>query len=246
MTQRLCLTASNLILNLNILLTCHRFLIHLKMRNTLVLIIVFCLASPLAKTQSVFIPETSFGIKLGGNLSTVSFDPRVEQDLYSGFVGGLVFKHISQKSLGIQVELNYLQAGWSENLESPNYYSRRLNYIQLPTMTHINFGKKKTRFFINLGSYFSYLVSDIETTDLIADEEEKIYYGQDIDHQLDFGFCFGLGLSRNTSIGIIQISSRVNYGFISLFDYSAETPFDKSSNQIAEFTLSYLLMRRSK
>ena len=213
----------------------------MKMRNTLIIIFVLCLASPLAKTQSVFIPETNFGIKLGGNLSMVSFDPRVEQDLNFGFVGGLVFKHISQKSLGIQVELNYLQAGWSENLESTNNYSRRLNYIQVPAMTHINFGKRKTRFFINLGSYFSYLVSDIETIDLIAGEEEQIYYGTDIENQVDFGLCFGLGLSRNTSIGLFQIESRINYGLSSFFDYTADTPFDKSSNQIAELTLSYLM-----
>ena len=211
------------------------------MRNTLVIIIVLCLSSPFAKTQNVFVPETNFGIKLGGNLSMVSFDPGVEQDLSFGFVGGLVFKHISQKSLGIQVELNYLQAGWSENLESPNIYSRRLNYIQLPTMTHINFGKRKTRFLINLGPYFSYLVSDLETIDLMDDEEEQIYYGQDIENQVDFGLCFGLGISRNTSIGLIQIETRVNYGMSSFFDYSADTPFDKSSNQIAELTLSYLM-----
>lgn len=211
------------------------------MRNTLVLIIVLCLSSPLAKTQSVFIPETNFGIKLGGNLSMVSFDPRVEQDLYFGFVGGLVFKHVSQKSLGIQVELNYLQAGWSENLESTNYYSRRLNYVQLPTMMHIIFGKGNTRFLLNLGSYFSYLVSDIETIDLIAGEEEQIYYGKDIENQVEFGLCFGLGLSKNTSIGLFQIESRINYGLSSFFDYTSDTPFDNSSSQTAELSLSYLM-----
>lgn len=215
--------------------------LQLKMRNILVIIIVLCLSSTLAKTQSVFVPETNFGIKVGGNLSNVSFDPLVEQDLNFGFVGGLVFKHISQKSLGIQVELNYFQAGWSENLESPNNYSRRLNYIQLPAMTHIIFGKRKTRFLINLGSYLSYLVSDLETIDLIAGEEEQVYYGQDIENKVDFGFCFGLGLSRNTSIGLFQIESRINYGLSSFFDYTADTPFDKSSNQTVELTLSYLI-----
>ena len=211
------------------------------MRNTLVIIIVLCLASPLAKTQSVFVPETNFGIKLGGNLSMVSFDPTVGQDLNFGFVGGLVFKHIAQKSLGIQVELNYLQAGWSENLESSNTYSRRLNYIQLPAMTHINFGKKKTRFLFNIGSYLSYLVSDIETIDLSAGEEEKSYYGQEIENQLEFGLCFGLGLSVNTSIGLFQIEGRINYGLSSFFDYTTDTPFYNSSNQTAELTLSYLM-----
>ena len=171
----------------------------------------------------------------------VSFDPLVEQDLNFGFVGGLVFKHISQKSLGIQVELNYLQAGWSENLESPNTYSRRLNYVQLSAMTHINFGKRKTRFFFNLGSYLSYLVSDLEPIDLIDGEEERIYYGKDIENQIEFGLCFGLGLSKNTSIGLFQIEGRINYGLSSFFDYTADTPFDKSSIQTAELTLSYLI-----
>ena len=108
-------------------------------------------------------------------------------------------------------------------------------------MTHIIFGKRKTRFLINLGSYLSYLVSDLETIDLIAGEEEQVYYGQDIENKVDFGFCFGLGLSRNTSIGLFQIESRINYGLSSFFDYTDNTPFDKSSSQAAEVTLSYLM-----
>ncbi len=208
------------------------------MKIFLIVAIVF-FSVALANSQNTFTPETSFGVKLGGSISKVSFDPLIEQEYKSGILGGLVFRHISQKSLGIQIELNYLEAGWSENLEPPNEYSRRLNYIQLPFMSHFNIGGGKTRLFFNLGPYVSYLLSDSEKVNLISEEEIKEHYGKDLNAQLEYGICGGMGFSRYFSFGIFQIEGRVNQSLINIFKSNSE-PFDGSLNQIGEISVSYL------
>ena len=96
------------------------------------------------------------GLNGGMAASTVNFNPKVSQSFLIGYTGGLVFRQISQKSLGFQAELNYMQRGWQE---SDGNYSRQLNFIELPIMTHFNFGKK-FRFFFNIGPKLGYLISE--------------------------------------------------------------------------------------
>ncbi len=192
-------------------------------------------------SQVDFKPESNIGIKIGGNISTVIFNPAISQNINYGFIGGLSFKHIEQKSLGIQIELNYMQAGWNENLDSTQSYSRRLNYIQSPLMSHFNFGNNKTRFFINFGPYISYLISESETIDNISEEKEESYYRTKIANRAEFGLCFGLGFTQYTSIGILQIEGRGNMSLSNIFKETSEVPFVSSKNLTIELTLSYFI-----
>ncbi len=210
------------------------------MRRPLILLLVIALTTLTANSQYVFKKETNLGVKAGGTLSMVTFDPKVDQKLNFGFTGGLVFKHVEQKSLGIQLEVNFLQAGWTESLDTTNSYSRRLNYIQIPFMTHVIFGEGKTRFFLNLGPYGTFLLSEKEHINLIEGEEGNEYYGQDIDSKAEFGLCAGIGLSKNTSIGMFQLEGRFNFSLSNMFD-SSESVFTSSKNQTIELSLSYLL-----
>lgn len=211
------------------------------MRKIVFPIIILILSSLVIKAQTAFEPETNFGIKLGGVTSRVAFDPTIIQYFDYNIIGGFVFKHIAQKGLGIQVELNYLQAGWNESLDSTSNYQRQLNYLQLPLMTHVNIGAGKTRIVFNLGSYISFLISDKEKINLINEEEEKIYYRTKIENKMQFGLCVGLGVSRYTSFGIFHIEGRINLSLGNIFENTAETPFDSSTAQIAELSLYYLI-----
>ena len=55
-----------------------------------------------------------------------------------------MFRLISEPHIGFQVEVNYTQKGWNEDSTG---YSRRLNYVSMPVMTHVNIGKKAMRFY---------------------------------------------------------------------------------------------------
>jgi hypothetical protein len=211
------------------------------MRKFFFLITILCFTHLVAFSQSTFIPETNLGLKLGGTLSRVNFNPRINQGLHIGYTGGFVFKYIPQKSLGIQLELNYLQVGWNESLDSTNAYSRSLDYVQVPFMTHACIGQGNTRFLLNLGPYLSLLVRDKEKINLLAEEEERIYYRNKIENPIEFGLCLGIGFCISTPVGLFQVESRVHYSLTSIFQETEETPFLASQNQSVELTLSYLL-----
>ena len=208
-------------------------------RKTLLLFILLCISLQ-AFNQKVFVPESYLGLKAGATISSVMFTPRVGQETNPGFVGGFVFKHFGQRNLGIQLEMNYLQAGWTESLESPDSYSRRLNYLQIPFMTHANLGKRKTRVVLNVGPYISLLLSEKEQIKLENEENAEIYYRTEIDNVGDFGLAFGLGLLRHTSIGTIQIEGRLNQGLSSIYESGFDTTFQYSRNQIIEVALYYM------
>ena len=67
-----------------------------------------------------------------------------------GFNGGATIRWNTEPNLGIQAELNFTQHGWEEKFEEkPQYkYSRTVNYMELPFLTHIHFGSKRVRVFV--------------------------------------------------------------------------------------------------
>ena len=210
------------------------------MKKTVLIIATLFLAF-VVSAQEEFEPETYFGIKLGANTAGIFSDPLIYQKINPGFASGLVFKHVSQKNMGIQMELNYNQVGWSENLDSTNTYKRRLDYIQLPFMTQITLGKQKTQYVINLGPYVSYLLSDKEEINLVDEDEEKSYYGQNVRNKAEIGFCFGLGVLRHTSMGLFQLELRGSTSITDVFKNTTDSPYASSKNINAEITLAYMI-----
>ncbi len=193
------------------------------------------------KAQNDFKPETYFGIRQGVNISRVSFDPLVEQEIYSGYSAGVVFSHISQKSLGIYTELNYLQSGWESASDSNYFYSRRLNYLHLPLLTQINIGNKNSRILIHLGPSFSYLISESENTNIIDKDGANEYVGRSVKNKFDYGLCFDFGFLQKTSIGSFQLMARFDQSLNSLFETSGGAYYRTSMNQVFELSLAYLL-----
>lgn len=211
------------------------------MKKAIIIHLLLLLPLNIAFSQRAFIPESNLGVKIGANIAMVSFNPSVNQNLFLGVLGGLSFKHIEQKSLGILLELNYLQAGWDENLDSTNVYSRRLNYIQIPFMTHVNIGQGKVRFVFNVGPYFSFLLNDKEQSYLIQEFQPQEYYYRKIDNRFGYGLCLGVGFSLHTSIGIFQLEGRFNQSLTNLFRSSSDFLYNSSLNQTADISLSYFI-----
>jgi len=191
--------------------------------------------------QKQFEPEAYLGVKFGGNISGVYSDPFINQKINSGITSGFVFNYISQENLGIQLELNYKQSGWNEDLDSTNIYTRQLNIVELPFMTHVKIGHKKTKIVFNIGPYISYLLSENERMELLDATEEKPYYGESIDNKASIGLCLGLGISRETSIGLFQLESRISSSISDHFNSNSVFPFSSSKNLNAELSLLYLI-----
>lgn len=98
-------------------------------------------------------PRISVGGKAGVSLAMMSFSPSVKQSWNMGTAGAVTFRYTEEKLFGLVAELGWVQRGWKENFEEhPFAYSRSLTYINLPILTHIYFGSRRFKTFINLGT----------------------------------------------------------------------------------------------
>ncbi len=207
------------------------------MKKILLLCIVFSFMR--LEAQEKFQPKNFVGINLGASASKMNFNPVVEQDINIGYGGGFIFKHFSEKTLGLQVELNFTQKGWAEKLEANNIYSRRLNYIELPCMTHVEVGKSNKRLFLNVGPCFSLMFSDKEKISLEDEKGLEKHYQVKIDNKLEFGAAFGIGLTRSTSYGELQFEIRGNQGITGIFGNKSNNLFSFSQNQQVGVKIAY-------
>ena len=119
----------------------------------MLLLSIVCIAQPRLRR-----PEIYVGAHAGVMASTMLFKPSVaNMDLLQSPLstnGGLVFRYAGHKVCAIQAEVNYMSRGWHEMIRldhgTMDYY-RTLDYIEVPLLMHLYFGKERFRGFINLG-----------------------------------------------------------------------------------------------
>ena len=203
--------------------------------------LIFIFTSVLSAQRKEYIPELYVGVNFGATGSMVNFDPAVEQSYLQAYNGGLVFRYIAQKSLGFQSELNYSQRGWNE---SDGNYTRQLNYIELPILTHFNFGNK-FRFFFNIGPKFSYLISEkVLINNNIENTLEQ--HAEAVQNKLDYGFCGGIGFLLNLKGQVIQFDARANYSMTNVFSNAKKDYFATSNNMNVSVNIGWLMQMKNK
>lgn len=207
--------------------------------------------------------DLSVGITGGAALSSVSFDPTVKQGQHVAPAFGLAMRYTSEKYFNtycaLQVELNYVQMGWKENVldihgnELPDTYQRDLTYIQLPMFAHLSWGRyeRGVMFYINLGPQVGFCISEGDKRSAtftlneegVPDRPNNLYgqYDMSLKHKFDYGIAGGAGVELNTKIGHIDLEGRYYYGLSDIFGNSKKDLFSRSSNQNIEIRLAYLL-----
>ena len=196
---------------------------------------IFLFSTNLFAQPSFEKPEIYFGTTQGISASMINFSPSVNQEMLLGYNGGFIFRYITEKNVGLQVELNYFQRGWKE---TDAIYSRRLNYIELPFMTHIYFGNK-TRFFFNIGPKISYLLSEnVLRNETVS--SEKVEQVKSVENPFDYGICGGLGFMFKISKNVFQLDARANYSLSDIFSNNKTDYFDTSNNINVSLNLGWL------
>ena len=207
---------------------------YLTMRK-LFLYVLIAVSVSLSAQDRLDKPEMYLGVNLGVTESTVMFKPTVNQGFLMGYNGGLVFRYIAEKNVGMQAELNFSQRGWQE----PNgLYSRQLNYIELPFMTHIYIGNKN-RVFFNLGPKISYLLSEKTLVNKTANSTDSQHI-TDVQQPFDYSVCAGLGILFNVNGRILQLDTRANYGFSDIFNNTKSDTFSNSNSFNLSVNLAWL------
>ena len=195
------------------------------------------------------------GVNLGMNLNTVSFQPQIKQKAQNGMEFGFTARYMSEKYFkmmcGIQAEINYSQRGWKENIEdgSGNTYSRTMNYLEIPLLAHLAFGKdeleKGMKFFVNMGPQISYFLSEKEK---MSEEWNPNYrpngvnqqYGKMVENKFDYGILGGLGVELSTKYGHFLLEGRYYYGLSDFWGSSKKDEFSRSGHSYIGIRLTYL------
>lgn len=128
--------------------------------------------------------QFAVGFQAGYNLNKVDFVPKVNLGTHMGLTGGLVARYTCEKYFkticSIQMEFNYSQLGWKEdirdasdnpvhlrdNQEENERFKHNINYFQIPILAHLAWGKEKQglNFFFNAGPVLGfYLDHDVDS-----------------------------------------------------------------------------------
>lgn len=192
------------------------------------------------------------GVAGGLNLSRMDLQPQVRQTQLKGINGGISARYTSEKYFSMicaaQLEVNFSQRGWEEEFDNdiPYSYSHTLNYIEIPFMAHLSWGKEPRglQFFINLGPQIGFLLGDSEKYGggLIPEERPESIrpiYGKEIDKSFDYGIVGGAGLELKTKAGNFFVEGRYYYGLSDIFNNSKIDDFGRSANQVIGIRLGY-------
>jgi len=180
-------------------------------------------------------PEIYIGANFGQTGSMVGFKPTINQGFLLGYNGGFVFRYIGDKYMGVQAELNFSQRGWNEK---SGLYSRQLNYVELPFLTHMYLGNKG-RVFFNVGPKISYLLSEKVLVNGTPNTETQ--HTTLVQNPFDYGLCAGLGFLFNIKRNVFQLEARGYYALSDVFSNDKRDYFATSNNMNASVNLAWLI-----
>lgn len=204
-----------------------------------------------ALAETHYKPHISIGARGGIDLSKVSFTPSVKQGWQQGSTGAITFRYTEEKLFGLIAEAGWTQRGWSENYELlPFQYSRSITYIKIPLLTHIYFGSRRFKGFVNLGPEISFLIGSSINSNFDYNnpkgvegyprnrQTEQLY--TDINNKFDYGICAGVGIEfyvqpRHS----VVLEARFYYGLGNIYPSSKADTFSASRNMSLEVTAGY-------
>lgn len=201
--------------------------------------------------QTHYKANIAIGVKGGADMSRVFFNPGVPQSFQFGGIAGLSFRYIEENHFGLIAEVNWTQRGWKESFNNTPYrYSRTLNYIQIPVMAHIYFGRRG-RFFFNAGPEIGFFLSDSTdanfnpwNTEALPDfpntNRTNIQQTMPVNQKIDYGISAGLGgefsVNRRHSL---YLEARFYYGLGNVLKSGRTDPFNASNQMSVSLCLGY-------
>ncbi len=205
----------------------------------------------LCSAETHYKPHITIGAKGGVSMAQMSFSPSVKQSFNMGSCGAVTVRYTEEKLFGIIAELGWTTRGWKENFEeAPLNYSRSLTYINLPILTHIYFGSRRFKTFVNLGPQFAYMIGSSINSDFdyanpgsvsgFPSNRQTEQMKLDISNRFDYGICASIGFEfyvqpRHS----VVLEGRYYYGLGNIFPSRKADYFSASRNMNIEITLGY-------
>jgi len=221
------------------------------MQKSVYLIFIIFFSSIGLQSQHTFRTEWAIGASGGIGFSRASFSPRVKERMLFGLNGGITARWITEKNLGLQLEINLKQQGWSEDfslvenmpIDNP-FYNRRMTYVDIPLFTHIYFGSETVRFFVNMGPQIGLFLSEHTNENLQGNDtpnKPNAQHTLPVSNKIEWGLGGGPGMELRTGIGFFLLEGRYYYGLSDFYSTRHGDDFSKAANQIISVKLTYLI-----
>lgn len=205
------------------------------------------------RAQRYYSPNVSIGGKGCMTMSEISFSPTIRQSMLQGIMMGATFRYTEERNFGLIAELNLTQRGWKEDFEEhPFDYSRSLTYLEIPVLTHIYFGGRKVKGFVNLGPSVSYMIASKISANFDYSDVKSVagfpthnrmteQLNSTIKNKMDYGINAGLGMeyfiNRRNSL---MLEARLYYGLGNIFPAAKADTFAASRNISIQASLGYM------
>lgn len=234
------------------------------MKNLSIKSSIFLLIACLSLTANAQVgkPRQDFSVGFSGGytLNKVSFAPRTIKQMFKGgeqfgFATRYVCEKYYNSICAIQLELNYKNLGWQEDIDDNpavgvinNQFTRNLSCFELPFFFQMGWGKERKgmKFLFEAGPFVQYF---FHSSDKKYGEpwnpdarpgDVNYQYTHDIDNKISYGIGAGLGGELSTSVGHFIIGGRYYYGLGDMYDNSKKGYFARSANGTIEIRLTYL------
>lgn len=217
----------------------------MHLRHIFITMLLLILSIAVSAQPRLRTPEMYVGAHAGAMASTMIFKPNIANiDIMQSPLtinGGLVFRYAGHKVCAIQTELNYMQRGWRETItlgQTTMNYTRQLDYIEIPLLMHLYFGKERFRGFFNLGPQIGYCIRDVATP---LPEGVTAPHYLPIDKPFDWGLAGGLGCYyRTRHIGLFQLEARFNFSMGTTYNNRKVDYFSQSNAMNLSLNFAYL------
>ena len=241
--------------------------------SRLALFIIFYLLFSASANAQVGEYRTDFAVGVNGGyvMDKVSFQPDVPQNMMGGLTGGLTLRYTCEKYFksicAIVAEVNYAQMGWKENIEdidnqpvyyvddteklNPLYYERRINYVQVPVMARMGWGRERKGFqgFFQIGPQIGIYMSESTSTNVVEGygtqtPRSSVVVAQEkmpVEKTFDYGIAGGAGIEfSNPKMGHILLEGRYYFGLGNIFGNTKQDYFGKSNHGAIVIKMTYL------
>lgn len=187
--------------------------------------------------------QTSVGVRGGKSISRVNFTPALSQAFVDGVEGGVFLRYKNSRHLGLQLELNMSSQGWhiSPAVDSLAH-QKKLNYIQLPLLTHVQLGGGRFTFVLQAGGFLAYAFSEKNVQAPAEGVAGAVAYRQQAFQPWQYGVLAAAGPAYRFNFGELQLEARFAQHLSNLLEanFNQTNDIDNSQQQIITFGLQWL------
>ena len=200
--------------------------------------------------------DLAIGVNGGYTLNQVMFNPTIQQNLKGAPTFGFTLRYTCEKYFkslcSVQVEVNYANLGWEENIETSNdTYKRDISYIQIPFLARMGWGyeEKGALFYVVAGPQVGFYLGEKwhrgglfnDSTLRLRPGQVNQQYDMPVKNKFEYGITAGLGIEVNTrKAGHFLLEGRYYYGLSDIFGNGKSDVFGRSANGTIIIKASYL------